>query len=573
MNKLVRFLFVLQYDYRDSTQASRARVLLILSSGLAVLAFGFGLYAAVVVLTGAAADTSIAQAGSMLSLILLLWSLSSLWLVQHGRVGGSGMMIGILLWLLTFASLYAHGVDLRAVIMLPLALTYTVLTYGTRGSILGAPLACASVVITAVLQADGRLAVDKSPLDDLMSEALFSIPVLIITAILLWLFAWNLQRALMRASRIVTQARITAEAGQVISRILNMDELLTRTVDLMRDRFALYHVQILLVDEARTYANLAASTGETGQALLAQGFRVPLGSHTVVSESIMNDDATYARDLSISTYRTPDLLGDVQSELAVPLHMGEKVLGALDIFSLRSNAFSVEDIEAMRAMANHLSQAFQNAQLFETQQRGLLQNRRLFLESEANLREIQRLNRQLTGQSWQEYVLERDENQTGVRLSGEDLYLGPVEWSTAMQQALMRHRVVTHEEEDKQILAVPISIRGQPIGALEVQLNGSRNQAEIRNIVQAVVERMAFSLENARLFEQAQTSAEREKQINTIAARLQGLNSIEDVLTTALSTLGQVLSAEQGTIRLVPLAVDSTGSDGSSGNGHQENPL
>jgi GAF domain-containing protein len=87
---------------------------------------------------------------------------------------------------------------------------------------------------------------------------------------------------------------------------------------------------------------------------------------------------------------------------------------------------------------------------------------------------------------------------------------------------------------------------------VEVRLpEGLSNRSEARNIVQAVTERMAFSLENARLFEQARLAAEREQQINAITARLQGLTSIEDILATAVSTLSEVLAADQGTIRLV----------------------
>jgi len=142
-----------------------------------------------------------------------------------------------------------------------------------------------------------------------------------------------------------------------------------------------------------------------------------------------------------------------------------------------------------------------------------------------------------------------------------------------MQQAMARQRIVSREENGEQILAVPITIRGQAVGAIEVRLSGSQSPNEIRNVLQSVAERMAFSLENARLFEQASSAAEREQQINTITARLQGLTSIEDVLATALSTLGQTLNAEQGTIRLVtlnPSALSTDQAASSSGNGHRE---
>jgi GAF domain-containing protein len=330
-----------------------------------------------------------------------------------------------------------------------------------------------------------------------------------------------------------------------------MDELLTRSVDLIRDRFALYHVQIFIVDEARVFANLAASTGDIGQGLLAQGFQVPLNTHTIISDVIAAKELIYVRNVAAVTYQHPKLLAQTRSEIAVPLLIGDDVFGVLDIHSLRMNAFSNDDIETMRVMANQISQAVQNARLFEAQQRGLLQNRRLFLESETNLREIQRLNRQLTGQAWQDYVLEWDQSQFSVQLNGQDIHLGTVEWTPPMRQAITRHRLVIQKQDNDQLLAIPISIRGQPIGAIEVRLSGDHNQSEVLSILQAVAERVAFSLENARLFEQSQAIVEREQQINMITARLQGLTSVEDVLTTAISSLAQALHAEQGSIRLV----------------------
>jgi len=93
-------------------------------------------------------------------------------------------------------------------------------------------------------------------------------------------------------------------------------------------------------------------------------------------------------------------------------------------------------------------------------------------------------------------------------------------------------------------------IRGQAIGAVEIKLDKHHNPGEARSVLQAITERMAVSLENARLFEQAQLAAEREQQINKVAAQLQGLTSVDDVMITVLSSLGSVLQADSGAIRL-----------------------
>lgn len=562
MKKFLHYLVFVQHDYRDLSQSARARLLLPLFSTMAGLTLIYSL--------ALGADLTL-QTG-LVTLGIIGWLGIALWLLQHGFLSTASVMITVLLWAIAAGSLISDGISMRPLLFLPFVLAYMGLAYGLRGTLLAILFTWLVLPLTGYLQSEGLLAAEASSRDALLQDALVGSLNLTLMALLLAGLARNLEQALFRASRIAIQTRATAEAGQAILRTLNLDELLTQSVDLIRDRFALYHVQIFIVDDARAYANLAASTGEIGQGLLAQGFQVSLSAHSIVSEVITTGELIYVNNMPTSTYRQPRLLAETQSEIAAPLLAGDEAFGVLDIHSLRTDAFSSEDIETMRVMANQLSQAIQNARLFEAQQRGLLQNRRLFLESETNLREIQRLNRKLTGQAWQDYVQERDQNQFSVQLNGQDMHLGVVDWTQPMRQAVTRQRLVIQKHDNDQILALPISIRGQPIGVIEVRLSGEHNQGEVLSILQAVAERVAFSLENARLFEQSQAIVEREQQINMITARLQGLTSIEDVLTAAIGSLGQALHAEQGTIRLFGLgdaAVDNPALVTSqSNNGH-----
>ncbi len=550
MIDLVRYLFIVRYDYHDSEQQARARLLLPLVSVTALLGAAFGVSSVIIQATGEYSTHISALSGFMAPLIIV-WTAIALWSVQHGNVGVAAAMIALLLGSMALISLAIDGLTASAVLTIPVVLTYMGLTYGARGAIPTVGLAWIALPAVAYLQSEGDLPAAAAPFDTLLSGALSSAGMLTLTALLLWIFSWNLQRAVARTSRIAAQTHATAAIGQALSRILNIEELLTNAADLIRDRFALYHVQIFMFDERRDYADLSASTGAIGTALLAQGYRVPADPRSVPGEVMISGEMLYIRDVTATAYRHPALLADTRTELALPLFAGDDVVGVLDIHSTRHAAFSSDDIEALRIVSNQAGQAIQNARLFEAQQRSLVQNRRLFLESETNLREIERLNRQLTGQSWQDYLLERGEERFSVRVDGDDIVSGSTHWTPAMRQAAERRRMISQEDNNEQIIAVPISIRGEPVGAVEVRLTGQQNQTEIRSILQTVTERMAFSLENARLFEQARMAAEREQQINLITAQLQGLTSVEDVLTMAISSLGQALGAEQGAIRLI----------------------
>jgi GAF domain-containing protein len=543
---LFRGLFTVRYAYHDSLQAMRARMILPLSltSGI-VLIFINALTALDVI---AQRDEQVREYALIVLPIAWGISLITAYLIQRGRINYGMALLGMVLIAYNLTDALFSG-SMTTGVIFPMVIIYFSLAFGVRGTV-GAYIYTVLVLLAMAIIRSNEL-FGTTEIDNLTSVAFYSTVNLTIAAMMLWLFASNSQSMFSQSARIIAQTRATAAVGQALSRMLNLDELLTDAVDLIRDRFALYHVQIFLVDPERNHANLAAGTGETGSEMQAQGFRVPIGSRAVAGQAVETGHLCYVEDITQTAYYHPQLLPYTRTELALPLIVGEEVMGVLDIHSARPGAFNQDDIETMRILANQLSQSIHNARLFEAQQHSLLQNRRLFLESETSLREIERLNRQLTGQSWQEYIVERDPDLFSIQITGHDMKAGAADWTPAMRQAAERRRIISRTQDDEQILAVPINIRGEAIGAIEVRLSSQQNQAEVRNVVQAVAERMAVSLENIRLFEQARVAVEREQQINRITARLQGLTSMEDVLATALDALGQALGAEQGFIRLV----------------------
>ncbi len=571
IQRLLTSLLTVRHDYRTPLNTMRAQIILPFSLGAGTL---------LLLLNGLMLFNVVVQRSSALeTYVLVIFPISwitcflSVYLIQRGQLHIGLLLLGAIIFGYNFSDVMLSG-SMTTGIIFPMGIIYASLAFGRRGAILAYVYTIGLLIVMWIVRSDGLLGTEE--IDDLSTIVFFSGVNLTVVGLMVWLFGGTLQTVLDQLNRVISQTRATATTGQTIARILNMDELLTEAVNVIRDRFAFFHVQIFIVDEARNYANLAAATGESGQTLLAQGFQVPIGPRTVVGDAISNRQMQYVPDITQTAYRHPDELADSRSILVIPLEVGEDVIGALDIQSTRANAFTAEDIETMTIMAHQVSQAINNAQLFEAQQRNLLQNRRLFLESETNLREIERLNRQLTGDSWQEYLNEYGYEQLGVKVVGDHVEQGQVEWTNAMQQAADRRRIVMQKDGPDQIVALPISIRGEPIGAIEVRLSGQHNQSEVRNLLQAVSERMAFSLENARLFAAAQLAAEREQQINQITARLQGLTNVEDVLTTAIAALGEVLAAEQGTIRLIGpdvLQSEDASVATSTNNGQDDKPL
>lgn len=363
-------------------------------------------------------------------------------------------------------------------------------------------------------------------------------------------FFWNaLQDTLMDAQRSANLLRSAAEVGQITVGLVALDDLLPRAVDFIRDRFGYYHVQIFLLDEEGRVAWLRASTGEVGEQLLSRRHHLNVGSNSVIGRVTQAGESIIARDTdSAPVHYRNELLPDTRAELALPIRDGDRIIGALDVQSTRANAFPRSDVRALQIMTNLLAASIRNATLFDEQKRNMRENQRLYIEAEANLREIQRLNQQLTRESWQRFVQEHGEG-TGVTLENGRRTRDSA-WSEPLRRAGQSRTTVTAKEDGRLVVAVPIMLRGEPIGAMEIEPDTDLDEMDTVEIVRAVSERLAVSLDNARLFEESQATTIYEQRINTIVDKYQNASTVDDLLQVTLEELSDTLGAERASIRL-----------------------
>ncbi|MGC9396094.1 MAG: GAF domain-containing protein [Anaerolineae bacterium] len=160
--------------------------------------------------------------------------------------------------------------------------------------------------------------------------------------------------------------RRTAQMGtsraivERFSSIDDMDTLLQHATDSIGSHYGCTYVGIFLLDENTGELVARAGTGSAGRAAIQAGARVRVG-RGIIGWVAENRRVAYARD----TARDPrfviwDLLPDTRSELTLPLHVGETLLGVLDVQSERPNAFHDEDSTALQLMADHIALAVQN---------------------------------------------------------------------------------------------------------------------------------------------------------------------------------------------------------------------
>lgn len=358
----------------------------------------------------------------------------------------------------------------------------------------------------------------------------------------------SIRRTAQVADRNARLLGATARIGELTSSILKRQEMFERSVDFIKNELGYYHVQVFLVRD--NTAELVASTGGVGQKLLEEKHRLAVGSNSVIGQATQYGRPILVRDTSSDpTHRFNPLLPFTRSELGVPILDGEDVIGAVDLQSATADDFQDQDIQALQTISNLLGAALRNARLFEQQERTVEEQQRLYLESEANLREIRRLNRQLTRIGWEEYVTQSART-TGVTLRDDEL-IPNSDWTQNLIAASTSGQPIIQTANGKPgVLAVPVRLRGEIIGAIEVETGDDMPQQEALEMVEAVAQRLATSLDNARLFEEAQAATVQEQRVNTIVARYQSAASVDDLLQVTLKELGEALGAQRGAIRL-----------------------
>jgi len=100
------------------------------------------------------------------------------------------------------------------------------------------------------------------------------------------------------------------------------------------------------------------------------------------------------------------------------------------------------------------------------------------------------------------------------------------------------------------VIAVPVTLGGDVIGAIEIESSQEQASPEALETVKAIAQRLATSVDKARLFEETRATAAQEQRLNEISARYQNVNSVDDLLRITLLELSETLGATQGAIRL-----------------------
>jgi nitrate/nitrite-specific signal transduction histidine kinase len=336
----------------------------------------------------------------------------------------------------------------------------------------------------------------------------------------------------------VDQVRTAAEVARDATAETDMDDLLYQTATMLADRFNFHHVGIYLTDSNNKYAVLMATNGNNEQELKIREHKIEIGYDTLVGHVTQNGTPQFVSYTQTEgqTYQHP-ILEDTRSQLVLPLQVGSRILGAVDIHDLESNAFDQDDVAIFRTMADQISVAIQKIELRN--------------EVEQTLRELESSTGQFTREAWRTFIPDSDSS-LGYRFrqlrveKTDDL-------SEATLAALQKGHTVVLSENDANnytTIALPIKIRGEVVGVLDLKYEAADIPSTSKPMLEEIANRLSLVLENTRLIEAAQKRVQLERLFTEITSSIRENLDMDTVLQSAVQEIGKNFRYDEVEIRM-----------------------
>ncbi len=335
--------------------------------------------------------------------------------------------------------------------------------------------------------------------------------------------------------------RLVAEIARDAASARDITELLERGAQLIHDRFNYYQTGIFLLDSNREFAVLTASPTEAGRRMIANGHKLRIGEVGIVGRVAASGESRITMDTGLDAihFNNP-LLPNTRSEMALPLKVENRTIGILDIQSDQPQAFNDEDIAIMQVLADQLAIAIERTRLLQ--------------QVQDNLRELQQAYGRSTRESWKSLAESGLLSNAGYRF--DNVRIQAIDSTPELgEEAMQSGQLIVQNENGnggpsrQAQAAIPVKLRGQSIGVVTVKLKEGYNSNTINTIEQAV-DRLAASLESARLFEEARSRADREQAIAQVTSAISSAGDFDTILRTTVEEIGKNLGDSEVSIQI-----------------------
>jgi GAF domain-containing protein len=326
----------------------------------------------------------------------------------------------------------------------------------------------------------------------------------------------------------------TAQVGRAAASILEADQLIGQVVELIREQFGLYYVGLFLVDNVHgvpgEWAVLRAGTGEAGRAMLARSHRIRVGEG-MIGWSVAYGESRVALEAGADAVRLATVeLPETRSEAALPLRSRGEILGALSVQATEPGVFGEETVAVLQAMADQVALAISNARLFQQAQEALDAERRAYGE--------------IGREAWAQLLRARP----GQGYRCDDRGVVPVgDGRPAQEQEEATDMAISELPE----LTVPVLTHGQALGTIEAHKAGTEEWTEDEiELMRSLSEQLSMALDSARLYQDTQRRAARERLVGEITAHMRETLDVDTVLQTAIREMGATLGIPRVEVRL-----------------------
>ena len=265
--------------------------------------------------------------------------------------------------------------------------------------------------------------------------------------------------------------------------------------------------------------------------MLDRKHRLRVGEQGIVGNVTLLGKPRIAMDVGADAvfFNNPEL-PDTHSEMALPLKNGGRIIGALDVQSMETAAFTEDDIQMLNLLASQVSLAIENARLFD--------------ETRSALAKAEVVSRQFTREAWGR--LHTEQNLLGYRYN--------ITGASPLEELVEATGIGNGKKMEAGQIVVPIELRGELIGKLVVQSPSDKVLSPDQiDIIKAVAERVALSAENARLFEETTRRAERERLVSDITGKIRSGTDPQVMIQTAMEELRKALGASR--VEMIPQSI------------------
>jgi GAF domain-containing protein len=330
-----------------------------------------------------------------------------------------------------------------------------------------------------------------------------------------------------RLERRTKELEAVSEISNILVPIRDLDRLLPLATQLISERFGFYHTGIFMLNDTGDYVDLKAASSEGGRRMIERQYRLRTEPDSLIGYVASRGIARIALNIASQLPQIPEL-SETRSEIALPLFVGPQMIGVLDVQSTQSAAFTEEEMSILTMLANLVAISIQNAHMFG--------------ETRQTLAEAEKVYQQFIQRGWQKIAAKTPNIGYKYSRKGVIPLDAPIEIPESETTFSSNNQVPVNKEEQLGML-VPIKLREQVIGVLNIKSADSMREwnSDELALIQAAADRAALALESARLLEDSQRRASKERLIGEISSKISAAANMENILITAVGELGTII--------------------------------